>query len=482
MTKPLRILFAAMFAISVVPIWWFPIFPSQDGPAHLYNALVLADYQRVPAYREFYEIRLTAAGNLLSQLLMVLLVKLFPLFIADKIIVTLCVLLLPLALRYLLQSIDPDLAPLSFLGFVLAFSFFLHAGFWNFCLGVPLAFFTLGYFLRHRDESTFLTAAKLAGLSAVCYTAHLVAWGMLIAAVAAILAGCRNASRRPSLVLLLAASVPAIFFLRYATEGSHAVHFTAGQYREKAEAILGLRFLHGYAASDTTLAVWLARISSILVAAGIAVGLLGSRRQFLNPFLFLAALLAVAAWLGPESFGTGAYLRERLSLFAFIFLFTGMGAAGCFRGMMPYLALLLSVFAIAGMWGRRESYRQWSGILAEYAAAAPHVQPGSTVLPLRGYEGERPLHPTLHAAGVLAPRPFIDLRNYQALSEVFPVRFRLLPPGLDPPLDRLQGVRADYILVEGRPGDENVPAGEGHATLVYVSQPTGRVRLYRVDR
>ena len=43
---PDQLLFFALLALHVLPLWVFPFFPSQDGPAHLENAVILRDYHR----------------------------------------------------------------------------------------------------------------------------------------------------------------------------------------------------------------------------------------------------------------------------------------------------------------------------------------------------------------------------------------------------------------------------------------------------
>jgi hypothetical protein len=49
-----RLLFLALLALHVVPLWLFPFFPSQDGPSHLENAIILRNYLHSDLLQDFY--------------------------------------------------------------------------------------------------------------------------------------------------------------------------------------------------------------------------------------------------------------------------------------------------------------------------------------------------------------------------------------------------------------------------------------------
>jgi hypothetical protein len=124
-----RVLFLALLLAQIAPIWWWTYFPSQDGPSHLYNAAVAADYASTPLYREFYQFQLSPGGNLLAPLLQAALTKLFPPLLAEKLLLTLCLTLFVLGFRYLVQSFAPGGETVPLFGFVLAGNWFLHMGF-----------------------------------------------------------------------------------------------------------------------------------------------------------------------------------------------------------------------------------------------------------------------------------------------------------------------------------------------------------------
>jgi len=73
--------------IHLLPIWLFNYFPSQDGPSHLHNASVLKNFNK-PEYstlREYYQLNITLAPNLISHYFLAGFMYIFSPLIAEKI-------------------------------------------------------------------------------------------------------------------------------------------------------------------------------------------------------------------------------------------------------------------------------------------------------------------------------------------------------------------------------------------------------------
>src|SRR6478672_1600454 len=95
MVKPMRrwldfdhLLLLALLLLHVAPLWFFPYFPSQDGPAHLENAVILRDYRDRPVLQEFYEPNLSPDPNWLGHLILAGLMTVLPLLVAEKVLLT----------------------------------------------------------------------------------------------------------------------------------------------------------------------------------------------------------------------------------------------------------------------------------------------------------------------------------------------------------------------------------------------------------
>ena len=96
-----RLCFWALILFQVVRIWTVPYYPSQDGPSHLYNAAILARYDHVAIFRDFYTIHISAAGNVLAQLLQWILLKTAGELASERVLLTIYAVMLPLSLDHI---------------------------------------------------------------------------------------------------------------------------------------------------------------------------------------------------------------------------------------------------------------------------------------------------------------------------------------------------------------------------------------------
>ena len=144
----------ALLVIHLLPVWCFQYFPTQDGASHIYNAYVLKEYQNHENYRlrEVYKLNTTFFPNWTSHALLVVLMYVFPPIVCEKIVLTLCIGRLPLSLFYFLNGVQKKNAVFGLVGFIYAYNYLLHMGFYNFVLiGVNLA-------VSNYDRCGFLTA------------------------------------------------------------------------------------------------------------------------------------------------------------------------------------------------------------------------------------------------------------------------------------------------------------------------------------
>ena len=102
-------LIAILLFLHLLPVWCFKYFPTQDGLSHLYNAHILKSYANPDNYllRQVYDLRLTLFPNWSSHLILLALMYLFPPLICEKILLTLCITLIPLSLFYFLILATP---------------------------------------------------------------------------------------------------------------------------------------------------------------------------------------------------------------------------------------------------------------------------------------------------------------------------------------------------------------------------------------
>jgi len=191
-----------------VPIWVFEYFPTQDGPAHLYNALILKELAG-PETRahEFFELRLQALPNLTTQAILTALCWILHPLVAEKTFLTAHVLAFALAFRYVVSLANPGCGVAPILALVFVFNRCFWMGFYNYCLSMDVLFFGIGFYLSCREHLGAWQVAALALLGVLAFFTHLVgflllAMGLLILALLA--------SRRPlrSALFVIIAMLP----------------------------------------------------------------------------------------------------------------------------------------------------------------------------------------------------------------------------------------------------------------------------------
>ena len=529
------VLFVALAVGQCAPFWGLSYFPSQDGPSHLYNSVVLADYTTVPLYQDFYQLQLRWAGNLFTSGLMWLLMLVFQPHLAERFLLTLYALLLPLSVYWVITGNSGGSSEqgkeFSLLGFLFVPNFFLHMGFWNFCYSVPLALLAYGYFFR-KDAAKAWPAGSMvlfAVMSLGVYSAHIVAWGVLVGAVL-----CTAISRflngntvrasigsvRLPLFALLPTAIPAGLYVVTAL-GHSAASPEVEPLAPRIWPVYSFSFLRTLYGGDRISAAFTGGLLLVL-----AVAALWSRRKALwgaitDSRILLAGLLVCGSMIVPDVLGQGAYIRSRMLLFAFLFVafwcaaqlvqgFAGQPWTGWIARGSVAAAVILCFTALLF---RMSVYRQWDRALEEFVQVGELVAPGSTLLAVRtNDDGLTRIRPLLHAAGLLAPEVLINLGNYEAGTDHFLTTFR---PQMSPfpelvdlgeaeqipmPInveryEQNSGRMVDYLLfytspqvstegIEPAPGrdyrEEQVYADQLKGfVLAHESQKTIRLRLWR---
>ena len=171
-----------LMVAHLLPVWGFKYFPTQDGASHIYNAYVVKEYHKHENYRlrEVYELNATVFPNWTSHALLLLLLYIFPPLVCEKIVLTLCIGLLPLSLLYFLKSVQKRNTVFGLLGFLFAYNYLLHMGFYNFVLSMSLFFFTLGYWWRVKDKLRLINIVVIYGLLLATYLTHYHSYALLI--------------------------------------------------------------------------------------------------------------------------------------------------------------------------------------------------------------------------------------------------------------------------------------------------------------
>jgi hypothetical protein len=458
---PEILLFAALVVLHLVPLWAFPFVPSQDGADHQALAHVLREYDDPGAglLRQYYQLNRESLPNWFVYFLLADVLAFVPVPLADKILLSLYVVLLPVSVRYAVRGIDPGAGSLAVLAFPFLYNFPFHMGFYNFCFSLVAFLFTLGWWLRGQGRMGPLRIAVLAGLAFWVYFTHPVSFVLAFVAILT-LAGWRmllelretgfwrgfRAWVLPPLLAFLPALVLMASFV--------------GQRLDRQVAGLSLWVKIKHMASLYSLVSMDRRVVVFSTAFAVLLGAFAVlcilRRRGPEPrdgLLLVALVFTVIYFVAPNDLSGGGFIVHRINLYLFLALIPWIASFPLGRRERLVLqagAVAVSLGILGLLWPR---YAEVNDGLKEVMAAGEHIPPDSTVLTLSyAHFGLAPdggplvfrVRPFLHPVGHVAARKrIVDLSLYQADEDYFPIFFT---PALNP-YDRI-GIRDG---VEGRP-------------------------------
>ncbi len=401
-------------AAALIPIWLFRWFPTQDGPSHLYNSYVLAHYYDASStlIRTYFDLNLRPFPNWTTYALMALLLRVLPPLVVQQIILSICVISIPAAVIYLQKSFKPAADATALLGILLAFSYVLFMGFFNFVVGAALFAVATGFWWRRRN-ARYLYA--LYGLLIAIDLSHDLAFAVTLLAIAVLAA----IERRWRVFVELAPAF-LILLIDAATRPHGQALFRSFRWHVRQ---LLLFFASGH--------VLIAGVALLGVILGIIWPFVRSRP---NPFAVISLLIFIAYFVLPWGYSAEGWMRagwisERLLFLTILTLPAWI--------VLPRPAIAMSVLFVAvGAHLTMTSLQiaKLNNYIADITRCAVLIRPHSTI---HTFFPESYMSPqvtaTLHLTGYLGLQTdVVDLDDYEAYLTDFPVMYRPTPPSRPP--------------------------------------------------
>lgn len=180
-------LYFLFIAIHVTFIWIFPHFPSQDGPSHLYNLVILHDLiNGGEQWGKFFEHNLHPVPNLGFFIFTFPFFKFFNPLVIEKIFLSFYIIFFASAFPFFLKSFNSPLFPHSFLVFPALLNFNLFMGFYSYIISIPffLVFFALSWKIQNSPNLQKFFLFNF--FSILIFYIHLVSFGFYILSIISI--------------------------------------------------------------------------------------------------------------------------------------------------------------------------------------------------------------------------------------------------------------------------------------------------------
>ena len=480
-----NLLFVVLIVVHLLPIWFFKYFPSSDGPAHIENANILREYY-FPEHtllREYYVLNKNLVPNWFGHLVMAGLMHIVSPLVAEKMLLSGYVILLPISMRYALHAIRPDTGFLAFLAFPFIYNYMLHMGFYNFSYSLPMFFFVVGYWLKYQNRFTLGRIVTLALLSVLLYFCHLFSLVTAYVAIALLTIwltvldlaqqlrqqqfNLRSFGRTfwmralvplctflPTLILVM------MFLGRKSTNASSNTLWWPVPFWKRLLDLLILRSIGSYQRLEllfsTALAVLFVAICLYILRSRVV----HRQLNWWDGFLLISAAYVVIYLITPDRMFGGGNIKERLLFYPFFALALWLGSHSYHRLVKQRIQLVAVGIALMLLGLHTIKYAEFNNYLEEYVSGMHLIKPNTTLLPIHfaSFSSWR-IEPFVCANGyIAAQRDVIDLGNYEAQLDHFPILFR---PNLNPDLHIkikqqgdivVQPPRVDFLTYPQRTG------------------------------
>jgi hypothetical protein len=511
-------LFALLFILVILPVWIFPYFLTADGPCHVYNAGVLYDllHGKGEFFKDFFTVNTRPNPNWFSHAALVLLMHVFTGMVAEKILLTGCILLFVTGFRALLRTLAPERIFLSLWIFPFVWQVAMLMGFYNYMYSIGLCFWLSASFIRNKDDLNFRKGLVLFLGFTLMYFMHLfgcmimyIICGMYILSDKGVV---KDKARSIGALLLI--SLPALLLIAgyVANNTVHTNNIDRQDLTVLVAHLNNLNSLHGLTRTDIRLSMKLSSLLQAMIVLGI-ISLVINRpsKKILVPISLLLVFTSLYFLAYEKTFG-GSYIRPRLEPLIYMSGMLLVAFAPAHRLFRAASIVLACVFSAAFTVNKFSAFSDVSLMVQEIRTAGKQINDKSTVLPLnmehllRNKNGEVininiPLFS--HVAEYATERKqIIYLDNYEAATGYFPLKWKAdkdpfihlavgdgieeQPPQVDIAGYEAKYARVDNILMWG--ADEAAMSHPSYPALMRViaenymlvsASPVYQVKLYR---
>jgi len=443
-------LFYLVVAIHCLPVLFLSFFVTHDGPAHVYNSILIRDLlnRENPLASGFFSFRHFPEPNWIGHALMSLFDFVMPAPVAERLLLVIFIFSFPYVFRKLVLFVNPGAGWLTFLVFPFIYSYAFYGGLYNFLLGIPVFLFSVLFFLRKQGKYSRKDFVTLFLLSMLLYFSHLVIFGIFVAFVIIhfVIGLIRQSSIKEKkfsidLVSLLPviALIPGIllglsFIIRkLSLSQPHRVIPFSTLIHDLFVVIpsIALSTKEESKYGIMTALVFIFLISTVLVDMTrnkMAKNGGPNRNLYGSTWLVCCLLMLLCFFVLPDDLATGGVVKVRFGYFFFLFLILWLSS----RNISSRTQVIAASIVLLTVLVKLGHFTKISGRLSDdavaYVSASEFITPNSIVLPLN--YSDNWMHSNL-SNYLGTEKHILVLDNYEAGREHFPLQWK---PGMNPVL------------------------------------------------
>lgn len=168
-------------------VWILPYFPTQDGPSHVYNLVILKDLLNGGIeWGNYFTYTLYAVPNLGFNLLSYPMLHFFPPFVVEKLFVSIYIILMGVSVPLFLNTFNNKSRSFIYFVFPVIFNFNLLMGFYSFVIAVPLFLIAFSFSWKIRNRSIVFKFIFFNIAGSIIFYCHIIPFVFFLISLSAI--------------------------------------------------------------------------------------------------------------------------------------------------------------------------------------------------------------------------------------------------------------------------------------------------------
>jgi hypothetical protein len=435
------ILFYALLVLHVLPVLLNQYFLTVDGPAHLYNARIIYQMftQADSVYNVFYSLQsFLFLPNSIGHLLMIGLQFVFPALLAEKIILILYLIILPLSFRFFIKQVSVQNIWLSIFIFPFVYSFLFIYGFYNFLFGLILMLFASGYFVRFFQKVKKRRYSYILGIFALLmFYAHIfvlmlfflmiLLW-MLKEMYDMLKNKTWDKETMNSIFFLCFSLLPScilsvIFIMQGTTSG---IEYSYVSITDRWSWIIGVQPAKALSYGKEAIYTRWISISFVLLLINAFV-IMFQKKYHRNVnqtigLLIFPVIVLLLYFILPDGNDTSGFISSRLLLVFFLYLIVCI-AVWRIHVIVKYITLFFIIYASVAMLGvYQKNITEYQTYCQSVIEASELIEPDATVVSVMN--NDLFIFKHLHSY-IALNKPMLLLQNYEADLNYFPLKWNI---------------------------------------------------------
>lgn len=411
----LRVFKLILTGLFILTIWQFEVFPTQDGPSHIMNAFILSHYDE---FKNFFELNnLLLVPNLTYYGFMFLMTKILHPFLADKIFLTIYILLMVFSFQFLISKINKNNDFLSLFIFPFIFNYNFAKGFYNFVFSVPILFLSIAFYLRNYNKLILLI------MSILLYFSHPTSF--IIFFIFVLIHNLLNIKERKFKIIydFLLLVLPTTLLIIFLNENKGEIIYFKKNFEFNIESIIVFND-----SFEKIISSFLFFIISYLFLWTIY-KFIKERKidKLVINFLIITFICFYMAYLGPEGSFGGGHATSRFNLFAFIFIIIILSFGYYEKFSKNFLSAILISVSFISWFISFNKFLELKPYIEEFMSAKFYLKPKTyhiRAIFSQFYDNYRFMPFRNLSCVFLITNESLNLFNYEAVTKLFPIKFK----------------------------------------------------------